>query len=266
MNRSPLRLALLLILLALVCAALPPLVDAQCPQICDSNNGNTALGDFALPGDGGAENTAIGLSALHSNTTGIFNTATGFDALYNNTTGSYNTAIGISALLNNNGTANTAIGANALVNNTLGSSNIALGDNAGENILAGSKNIDIGNVGNLVESGAIRIGKVGTHIKTFIAGINGQTVPTGVPVIVDTTGHLGTTMSSARFKEAIKPIDKASEAILALKPVTFRYKHDLDPSGIPQFGLVAEQVEKVNPDLVARDEQGKPLIINNERK
>ena len=83
-------------------------------------------------------------------------------------------------------------------------------------------------------------------------------------VIVDTTGHLGTATSSARFKEAIEPMDKASEAILALKPVTFRYKHDLDPTGIPQFGLVAEQVEKVNPDLVARDEQGKPYTVRYE--
>jgi Chaperone of endosialidase len=96
---------------------------------------------------------------------------------------------------------------------------------------------------------------------TFIAGISGAPVPTGVPVIVDTNGHLGTIISSARYKEAINPMDKASEGILALKPVTFRYKHDLDPEGIPQFGLVAEEVEKVNPDLVARDEQGKPYTV-----
>jgi len=95
-------------------------------------------------------------------------------------------------------------------------------------------------------------------------GLAGQPFPTGVPVIVDANGHLGTTTSSARFKEAIKPMDKASEAILALKPVTFRYKHELDPAGIPQFGLVAEQVEKVNPDLVARDDQGKPYTVRYE--
>ena len=83
-----------------------------------------------------------------------------------------------------------------------------------------------------------------------------MTVPTGVPVIVDADGHLGTAISSVRFKEAIKPMDKASEAILGLKPVTFRYKQELDPEGIPQFGLVAEEVEKVNPDLVARDDEG----------
>jgi hypothetical protein len=114
------------------------------------------------------------------------------------------------------------------------------------------------------ESKHIRIGTKGTHTSTFIAGISGATVPGGVGVIIDTNGHLGTTTSSARFKEAIKPMDKASEAILALQPVTFRYKHELDPEGIPQFGLVAEQVEKVNPDLVARDDQGKVNTVRYE--
>src|SRR5206468_3486160 len=99
-----------------------------------------------------------------------------------------------------------------------------------------------------------------THRATFVAGISGATVPTGVAVIVDANGHLGTTTSSARFKDAIKPMDKASEAILALKPVTFHYKKDI----IPQFGLVAEEVEKVNADLVARDEEGKPYSVRYE--
>src|SRR5262249_45813332 len=110
----------------------------------------------------------------------------------------------------------------------------------------------------------IRIGTTGTQTATYIAGISGATVPTGVAVIVDTSGHLGTTTSSARFKEAIKPMANASEAILALRPVTFRYKHELDPNGIPQSGLVAEDVEKVNPDLVACDEQGKPYTVRYE--
>jgi hypothetical protein len=104
----------------------------------------------------------------------------------------------------------------------------------------------------------------GTQTATYIAGISGATVPDGVGVIVDADGHLGTVVSSARFKAEIKPMDKASEAVLALKPVTFRYKHELDPAGIPQFGLVAEEVEKVNPDLVARDEQGKPFSVRYE--
>jgi len=142
--------------------------------------------------------------------------------------------------------------------------NIALGSNAGINLTLGSNNIDIFDRGVAGEANTIRIGRQGTQTTTFIAGISGATVPTGVAVIVDSSGHLGTTTSSARFKEAIKPMDKASEAILALKPVTFHYKHELDPEGIPQFGLVAEQVEKVNPDLVARDEQGKPYTVRYE--
>src|SRR5439155_16287606 len=105
---------------------------------------------------------------------------------------------------------------------------------------------------------SIRIGTRQTHRATFIAGISGVTVANGVGVIIDTNGHLGTVVSSARFKDAIKPMDKASEAILSLQPVTFRYKKELDPKGIPQFGLVAEEVAKANRDLVARDEQGKP--------
>ena len=139
-----------------------------------------------------------------------------------------------------------------------------MGINAGVNLTTGNFNIDIGNVGVAGESKTIRIGTKGTHRRTAIAGISGATVAAGVGVIIDTNGHLGTVVSSARFKDAIKPMDKASEAILALKPVTFRYKHELDPEGIPQFGLVAEQVEKVNPDLVARDEQGKVYTVRYE--
>jgi trimeric autotransporter adhesin len=147
---------------------------------------------------------------------------------------------------------------------TIGSSNIALGNHAGRDLTTGGNNIDIGNIGIGREANTIRIGTTGTQTNAYIAGISGATVPTGVTVIVDTSGHLGTTTSSARFKDAIKPMDKASEAILALKPVTFHYKQELDPAGIPQFGLVAEQVEKVNPDLVVRDEQGKPYSVRYE--
>jgi len=86
----------------------------------------------------------------------------------------------------------------------------------------------------------------------------------GVGVIIDTNGHLGTVVSSERFKDEIKPMDKASEAILTLKPVTFRYKHELDPDGILQFGLVAEEVDKVNPDLVVRDAEGKVYAVRYE--
>src|SRR5205807_1355484 len=176
-----------------------------------------------------------------------------------------NTAMGVSTLSNDTtGSSNTGVGINALLNNTSGASKIAVGVSAGSNLTIGSNNIDIGAAGLAGESKKIRIGTRGTHNGTFIAGISGVTVPTGIAVIIDSSGHLGTTTSSARFKEAIKPMDKTSEAILALKPVTFRYKKDLDPKGIPQFGLVAEAVEKVNPDLVARDGDGKVYTVRYE--
>src|SRR5262249_1801396 len=142
------------------------------------------------------------------------------------------------ALFHSKGSDNTAVGAKALQQTRRGTHNIALGFNAGYNLVGGDRNIDIGNLGVAEESNTIRIGTEGIHMATYIAGINGATVPGGVGVIIDTNGHLGTSTSSARFKEAIKPMDKASEAILGLKPVTFRYKNELDPDGIPQFGLV----------------------------
>jgi hypothetical protein len=152
---------------------------------------------------------------------------------------------------------NTANGGVALSHNTTGSNNIALGVSAGTNLTTGSNNIDIGNGGVAGEASTIRVGTAGTHSATFVAGIRGVTVASGVAVVIGTNGQLGTISSSERFKEAIKPMDKASEAILALKPVTFRYKKELDPAKIPQFGLIAEEVEKVNPDLVVRDDEGK---------
>jgi hypothetical protein len=136
-----------------------------------------------------------------------------------------------------------------------------LGNNAGANLTTGSNNIDVGNPGVAAEGNTIRIGISGKQSSTYVAGISGVTVAGGVGVVIDAKGQLGTVTSSARFKEAIKPMDKASEAILALKPVTFRYKHELDPDGIPQFGLVAEQVEKVSPDLVVRGEDGKVTTV-----
>ena len=148
--------------------------------------------------------------------------------------------------------------------NNIKNNNIAVGQQAGVNLTTGGNNIDIGNNGVVAEAKTIRIGTTGKQTNAYIAGISGATVPTGVAVIVDTNGHLGTMTSSARFKDEIKPMDKASEAILSLRPVTFHYKRDLDPEGIAQFGLVAEEVEKVNPDLVARDEQGKPYTVRYE--
>jgi Chaperone of endosialidase len=157
-----------------------------------------------------------------------------------------------------------AAGDRALLGNTTGSNNIALGFAAGEALTTGSNNIDIGNAGVAAETNTIRIGTQGTQTATFMAGISGTALAGGVVVRVNANGQLGTVGSAARFKQNIKPMDKASEAIHALKPVTFRYKQELDPEGTPQFGLVAEQVEKINPDLVARDEQGKPYTVRYE--
>jgi hypothetical protein len=247
-----------------------------------SGGGNTAQGAFALQANTtGNDNTADGSGTLVSNTTGIWNTAVGSDALSSNTTGDLNTALGFQALQlnttgggnvavggalksNTTGGANVAVGGNALASNTTGFYNIALGVNAGVFLTTGNNNIAIANYGMGGQSRTIWIGTNGTHRTVFMAGISGATVPTGVPVIVDTTGHLGTTTSSARFKEAIKPMAKASETLYSLEPVTFRYKKELDPENILQFGLVAEDVEKVNPDLVARDEQGKPYTVRYE--
>ena len=248
-----------------------------------TGSGNTAVGWSAMTGgDGGSDNTAIGFSALQhgpasSNNTAIgsnalfstfdgsSNTATGSNALSRNVNGSSNAATGFNALQNNRtGSFNTAFGAQALIHNKTGSFNIALGSKAGMNLTLGDNNIDIGNDGVTGEAATIRVGTTGTQTNTYVAGISGAIVPTGVAVIVDTDGHLGTTTSSARFKEAIKPMNKASEAVLALNPVTFRYKKELDPTGTTQFGLVAEEVEKVSPDLVARDEQGKPYTVRYE--
>ena len=242
---------------------------------------NTATGFGALQNNKATANTANGANALFSNTIGIQNTATGFNALLNNTAGGHNTANGFSALQsnttgNNNtangqgalnllttGSFNTADGQGALKSLTTGSNNVALGFSAGQTLTTGSNNIDIGAAGVSDESGKIRIGTKGTHNGTFIAGISGVAV-TGSTVVVNSNGKLGIATSSARFKEAIKPIGTASEAILALKPVTFRYKEEVDPDKIPQFGLVAEEVEKVDPKLVIHDEQGKPFTVHYE--
>ncbi len=227
---------------------------------------NTATGEGTLQHNTTAsDNTATGLNALNSNTTGANNTATGRGALFHNTTASSNTADGNQALLSNTtGNSNTACGLSALYNNTTGSNNVAIGVSAGINLTTGSNNIDIGALGAAGEANIIRIGKVGTQTATYIQGIRGATVAGGVSVMVDSTGHLGTLTSSARFKDDIKPMKDASEAILSLRPVTFRYKKELDPNKIPQFGLVAEQVEKVNPELVAYDDQGKPYTVRYE--
>jgi hypothetical protein len=239
---------------------------------------NTATGLNALAGSvDGVENVANGVAALGSNASGSANTAVGNYALgllgVNGTSQNGNTAVGFSALqlLQNQEEAdnNTAVGAFALGNAFKGAFNIALGFGAGSSLEVGHNNIYIGNPGGN-ESDTIRIGEeqtrffaagIGvTQTATFIAGISGVAV-TGVPVRVSSSGQLGVAPSSERFKDKIKPMDKASEAILALKPVSFRYKKEIDPDRTTQFGLVAEDVAKVDPDLITRDEQGRPETV-----
>jgi hypothetical protein len=233
----------------------------------NSGNNNTAIGfEALLSNTSGPNNTATGFEALLSNTTGADNTASGFDALQTNTTGADNAAFGIFALFSNTtGQNNTAEGSGALANNTTGGSNVGIGFNAGMNLTTGSNNIDLGaNVtGKAGEANTIRIGKQGTQQAAFIAGIAGTPV-TGAQVVVNTNGKLGVTSSSARFKEAIRPMDNSSEVVLKLKPVTFRYKEQIDPDKTPQFGLIAEEVDKINPDLVIRDQDGKIMTVRYE--
>jgi Chaperone of endosialidase len=229
-------------------------------------NANTAEGEnalFSLPTRlTPLDNTAIGYNALYSTTSGEENTATGSLALRENTVGSQNTAIGFRSLwFNTTGNRNTAIGEEAFFNNRTGSDNIALGHEAGSRVRTGSQNIYIGNSGVDGESNTIRIGE--RHTRTFIAGLR-QAIAPGSPVIVNANDQLGILTSSARFKEDIKSMDQRSEAILALKPVSFHYTKDIDPQGTAQFGLIAEEVAKANPDLVIRDPDGKPFSVRYE--
>jgi hypothetical protein len=211
---------------------------------------NTATGYAALFFNRGSGNTANGIGALHSNATGANNTANGQRALYDNLSGSKNTANGSGALGNNTmGDNNTADGFQALVNNTTGSFNIALGNAAASGVSTADDVICIGAVGADVSHSC------------YIGNIFNQSSPSGLAVFVNSDGKLGTIMSSRRFKEDIKPMDKTSEDILALEPVTFRYKKDFDSTATAQFGLVAEDVAKVNPDLVVRDKEGRPYSV-----
>jgi trimeric autotransporter adhesin len=221
-----------------------------------SGNGNTADGWHALFSDAtGQLNTAVGAAALateNSGFNGSFNTAVGASALFFNTGGD-NTAVGAGALQNNTtGTENLALGVSALVSNQSGNRNIALGSFAGSGLTMGSDNIYIGyNLG----------ASAGESNACYIKSIFGQTAAGGSAVFVDANNKLGTVTSSKRFKEDIQQIGTASEALFALKPITFHYKKEIDPAGKSQFGLVAEDVEKVSPDLVVRDKEGKPYSV-----
>jgi hypothetical protein len=240
--------------------------------------GNTAEGQDALFNlrSNGTYNTAVGWLTLNSNTRGSFNTAIGADALQLNydaventaigagtlpvndnlglSGGNRNTAVGAFALFNNtNGAFNTAIGNRTLFNNNVGSSNIALGANAGSGVTTAGNVICIGAAGNNAGNSC------------FIGQIFGATSSSGTAVYINSNGKLGTATSSRRFKEEIKPMEQASEALFALKPVTFRYKKENDPQKILQFGLVAEDVEQINPNLVVRDKDGKAYSVRYEQ-
>ncbi|MET0467011.1 MAG: tail fiber domain-containing protein [Chitinophagaceae bacterium] len=229
-----------------------------------SGSDNTAVGSRALVANTtGAANTAVGRDALRS-TNGVGNTAVGTSAMIFTAGGSNNTAMGMNALSSNvAGGANTAVGSFAL-NGSTGSNNTALGNVAGSALSNGSNNIYINNVGAGTESGTIRIGTPGQHTRAFIAGI--RNVPTGlanaIPVVIDTNGQLGTVNSSRRFKEHIENMGTASEVLYRLRPVRFLYKAEFGGRpDLPQFGLIAEDVAKVSPELVAYDDQGKPYTV-----
>src|SRR5215472_5289780 len=227
---------------------------------------NTATGAAALLfNTSGAQNTAVGTAALEFNNTGLQNTANGAFALFSNVGGSHNTAVGANALFANTASSNTGIGDDALASNASGQLNVAIGDSAGANS-TGDNNIMIGTgSGNNVTTAAnvICIGTSGENVSNtcYIGSIFGANNAGGTAVFVNSDGQLHVNTSSKRFKEGIKPMDKGSEALLALKPVTFRYRQEIDPLGRSQFGLVAEDVEKVNPDLVVRDKEGNPYSV-----
>ena len=284
-SSSPLKRALLLTaILALFFRLLLTVQAVNPPPGGWYPRGNTAVGTQALLKlTDGEQNTAVGFRTLLENNRGERNTAVGFGALFANTTGLRNTATGCQALSKivgsgNRNTANgyralfllsgarsfnAATGSVALSQLTSGNVNIAVGSRAGFYLTRGNNNIYIGHPGGVVEDFAIRIG-VPQHRGTFVTGISGARV-TGEPVSVGTDGKLGIMPSSQRFKDQIKPMGNASEAILALEPVTFRYKKEVDPENAPQFGLVAEEVEKVDPDLVVRDKEGKPFSVRYEQ-
>ncbi len=214
---------------------------------------NSAFGFQALLANtDGAANSAFGGFALTRNNTGDSNTANGSGALFSNTTGSDNTASGADALDDNEtGIGNTAFGVRALEQNTTGNFNTALGENAGINVTTADNVICIG----------FNVFGANAGESCYIGNIFGKTSAGGSQVFINSDNKLGTITSSKRFKEMIKPMDEASEALFSLKPVAFHYKQQLDPAGVEQFGLIAEDVEKVNPDLVVRDQEGKPYSV-----
>jgi hypothetical protein len=232
---------------------------------------NTAIGAGALLANTGDENTAIGAGALLSNTTGFQNTAIGAFALSLNTTGGYNTAIGDRALMRNTtGTGNKAIGNFPLQFNTEGGNNIAIGDFAIQNNVTGNSNTAIGDLAGYLITGDRNVcigadvsGAEGVNDTTWIANVY-DSVANGRAVYVNADNKIGTLSSSRRYKDEIKPMAKASEAILSLRPVSFRYKKEVDPTRSLSFGLIAEEVAQIDPALVTMDRNGKHQTVRYE--
>jgi Chaperone of endosialidase len=271
------KLLSFLIILLVVCLGLSQNARAVTPPPDGGYpNGNTAEGEDALLHlRSGGYNTAVGFTALKTSTSGTFNTAIGAGALLHSKTGGENTAVGAGTLQftdgllpggnhntaigafalfqNTSGNFNTAVGNRTLFNNNIGRGNIALGANAGSGVTTADNVICIGADGN------------NTSNSCFIGQIFGANSAGGTAVFINSNGKLGTAPSSRRFKEEIKPMEGASEVLFALKPVTFHYKKEIDPEGIPQFGLVAEDVEAINPHLVVRDKEGKINSVRYEQ-
>ena len=224
---------------------------------------NDAVGDSALISNTtGSYNAGFGAAALYSNTTGNYNSAAGDFGLYDNTTGGYNNAQGYGALRHNTtGNYNAAMGVYALFTNTAGSNNVAMGQLAGYYVI-GSNNIEIGNKGTAADNAVIRIGTPGTQTTTYIAGVSGVNVTGGAAVVVNASGQLGVMSSSLRYKEDIRSMGNSSDRLLALRPVTFRYKKADENGQKPeQYGLIAEEVAKVMPELVVYNQKGQPETV-----
>jgi hypothetical protein len=230
-----------------------------------SGYGNTAIGPAAMADNvDGQQNVAVGTAALENATSGNSNTVIGPFAARNQTTGSFNVAVGDQAALGNTGSNNVAIGRLSLAATTAASNVVAIGRYAGSVGPLGNDNVFIAHPGVAGESGTIRIGTSGTHTRAYVSGIFGQTVDssTGTMVVVDSSGHLGTINSSARFKTDVVDMGERTEVLMKLRPVSFHYIED-GSSGepVPQYGLIAEEVAAVAPDLVIRDEHGAPLTV-----
>jgi len=242
------------------------LVNAGASRFLYSDTSNLFLGTNAGGPSSGQRNTAIGNLASLFNTTGADNTAVGYRAHNENQSGNSNTAVGSAALDDNDsGSSNIAVGYRALSNISTGSSNIGIGINVGTNISTGSNNIYIGNDGSGNESGQIRIGTVGNITGgTVIVGIHSFGSSGGIPVIVNAGGRLGTTTSSLRYKENVRDIGPESEGLMSLRPVAFKYKPDHEPGGLAQYGLIAEEVAEIYPELVVYDDEGRPQAIRSQ--